>query len=106
MSGNSETPQMNSRNKIKRTAPSTRLNAICPPRAGFAFLSSVAASSGKYLYMKMKNARERMILPVASHPLIEAAFSRVCDRKGSPLIGSASLGLGETGEGGGSPCVF
>src|ERR1039458_10265883 len=79
MSGKSETPQMNTRNRIKRTAPSTRLNTIWPPSAGLNFLSSVAAKSGRYLYMKMKNASERMTLAAANQPLMVAAFSLVSE---------------------------
>src|SRR5580704_18388388 len=76
MSGKSDTPQMKSKKRTSRTAPSIRLNVICPPRAGFIFLISVAASSGRYLYMKMKKASERMTFAAASHPLRVAAFSR------------------------------
>src|SRR5580698_2917089 len=79
MSGNSETPQMNSRNRSKRIPPSTRLKMTWPPSAGFAFLSSVAASRGRYLYMKIKKASEIITLPAASQPLMLPAFSRFCD---------------------------
>src|ERR1700731_2346057 len=94
MSGNNETPQMKRRKRIKRTAPSTRLNMICPPSAGFAFLSSVAANSGRYLYMKMKKASEMTTFAAASHPLRAAAFSRVCDLDEPAGVGSASLRFG------------
>src|SRR5580704_18214095 len=79
MSLHSETPQINSRNRTSRITPSTRLNMIWPPSAGSIFLSSVAATSGTYLYMKMKKAREITMLIVANQPLMAAAFSRVCD---------------------------
>src|SRR5579863_5614652 len=100
MSGNRETPQMNSRNRMRRTAPSTRLKAIWPPSAGFAFLSSVAASRGKYLYMKMKKANEMMTLAAASHPLKAAAFSRefFLEDSDSDAEGSASLRFSGTAE--------
>ncbi len=55
--------------------PSTRLKMMRPPRAGSIFFSSVAASSGRYLYMKMKKAREIRRLPIASQLLTVAAFS-------------------------------
>src|SRR5271166_6248132 len=103
MSGKRETPQMNSRNRTRRTAPSTRLNAIWPPRAGLNFFSSVAASSGRYLYMKMKKARDKITLPAASHPLMVAASSRESEladaAKGESVeMGSASLRFGGTAE--------
>src|SRR5271165_4675454 len=93
MSGNRDTPHMKSKNRTKRTAPSMRLKTIWPPKAGLYLLSSVAANSGRYLYMKMKNASETMTFPAASHPLIDAAFSRVCDGEDS-----TSLRLGGTVE--------
>ena len=58
-----------------RTMPSTRLNIIWPPRAGSHFLSWVAASNGRYLYMKIKNATEMMMLAVANQLPTVAAFS-------------------------------
>src|SRR5579864_1545327 len=76
MSFQSDTPQMKIRNNTRRIAPSIRLNAIRPPRAGSIFLSSVAASRGMYLYMKMKKASEITILTAASQVLMVAAFSR------------------------------
>ena len=71
---------------------------IWPPSAGFAFFSSVAASSGRYLYMKMKKASEMMTLTAASQPLMVAAFSRGWDLVGSCVEGSASLRFSGTGE--------
>ena len=47
-----------------------------PPKAGSIFFNSVAANSGRYLYMKMKKASEITMLTVASQPLTAAAFSR------------------------------
>src|SRR2546421_8045806 len=94
MSFQSETPQMNSRNRIRRMAPSTRLKMIWPPRAGFTFLISVAASRGRYLYMKMKKASEMAMLTAASQPLRAAAFSLVADFGED----SASLRFGGTAE--------
>src|ERR1700722_5174333 len=82
MSFHSETPQMNRRNNPSRIAPSTRLKAIRPPSAGSIFFSSVAARSGMYLYMKMKNATENAMLTAASQLLRVAAFSRASDFEG------------------------
>src|SRR5580658_7807856 len=82
---------MNSRNRVNRTTPSIRLNMICPPSAGLSFLSSVAATSGRYLYMKIKKASEMMTLPAASQLLMAAAFSRACAFTDSEVDGSPSL---------------
>ena len=60
-----------------RIPPSTRLKTIRPPSAGSIFFSSVAARSGTYLYMKMKNASEIRRLTAASQLLTVAAFSRL-----------------------------
>src|SRR5713226_4251943 len=98
MSFQSETPQMKMRNRTRRMPPSTRLKAMRPPRAGSIFLSSVAASSGRYLYMKMKKASERMMLPAASQLLRVAAFSREEDLVVGGWEGSASLRFGGTAE--------
>src|ERR1700688_4206847 len=101
MSGNNETPQMKSRNKIRRTAPSTRLKMICPPSAGFAFFSSVAANRGRYLYMKMKKASEMMTLAAASQPLRAAAFTRVSFLGGEDMIDAARMDCASPRCGGG-----
>src|SRR5277367_6020993 len=112
MSFQSETPQMNRRKSARRMPPSIRLKMMRPPRAGSIFLSSVAATSGSHLYMKMKKASERMMLMAASQLLRVAAFSRVADWEDAEELGtggcsrSASLrpfdelraGFGGTGE--------
>src|SRR5437763_15508363 len=98
MSFQSEMPQMKSKNRIRRTAPSIRLKAMRPPSAGSIFFSSVAANSGRYLYMKMKKASERMIFPAASQLLRVAAFSREADLAAGGREGSDSLRFGGTGE--------
>ena len=43
---------------------------ICSPKTGFTRFSSVAASKGRNLYMKMKKPMEKMIFTAASQPLI------------------------------------
>src|SRR5437660_5187827 len=98
MSFQSETPQMKRRNRTRRTPPSTRLKAMRPPSAGSIFFSSVAASSGRYLYMKMKKASERIIFPAASQLLRVAAFSREADLAVGGWEGSDLLRFGGTGE--------
>src|SRR5579863_7756870 len=98
MSLHSETPQMKRRNRINRIAPSTRLNVIRPPSAGSIFLSSVAATSGTYLYMKMKKASEITMLIAANQPLMAAAFSRVSDLGTGIGADSASLRFGGTAD--------
>src|ERR1700721_3268279 len=101
MSFQSETPQMKSRNNPRRMPPSIRLKTIRPPRAGLIFLSSVAASSGMYLYMKMKKASEITILTAASQLLSVAAFSRLWDFEDSEDPGfPAALCFGGTAEAG------
>ena len=70
MSFHSETPHTNSRNIAIRISPSTRLNTNCCPKTGFTFFSSVVASSGRYLYMKMKKAMEKTIFTPAIQPVI------------------------------------
>ena len=47
---------------------------ICPLNTGLTFLICVAASSGRYLYMKIKNATEKKMLTVAIQPLISSFF--------------------------------
>src|ERR1051326_2694294 len=79
MSFQRETPQMKSRNRTRRMPPSTRLKAMRPPSAGSIFFNSVAANSGRYLYMKMKKARDKIMLPAANQLLRVAAFSRETD---------------------------
>src|ERR1700692_4536617 len=98
MSFQSETPHIKRRKRTRRTPPSTRLKAMRPPRAGSIFFSSVAASSGRYLYMKMKKPRERMMLPAASQLLRVAAFSREADFVDEVCAGAASLRFGGTDE--------
>src|ERR1700681_435157 len=103
MSFHSETPQMKSRNKTRRMPPSIRLKTIRPPRAGSIFLSSVAARSGMYLYMKMKKASEIRMLTAASQLLRVAAFSRLSDLDDSedpgipPPLGGTAEGAVATG---------
>src|ERR1019366_9208989 len=70
MSFHSETPHTNSRNIAIRMSPSTRLNTICCPKTGFTFFSSVVASRGRYLYMKMKKATEKAMFTPAIQPVI------------------------------------
>src|ERR1700732_3359230 len=94
---------MKSRNRTRRIPPSIRLKAIRPPSAGFIFFSSVAASSGRYLYMKMKNASEITILTAANQLLRVAAFSRDSDFADADFDfgsseDSASLRCGGTAE--------
>src|SRR5580704_1811125 len=74
MSFHSDTPQTNSRNIAIRISPSTRLNRNCCPKTGFTLFSSVAASSGRYLYMKMKKATENAIFNPAIQPVISNFF--------------------------------
>ena len=68
-------------------APSIRLKMMRPPSAGSIFFSSVAASNGMYLYMKMKNASEMTILTAASQLLMVAAFSPDLDLEESAALG-------------------
>ena len=60
-----------------RMTPSTRLKIICSPNTGFTRFSSVAASSGRNLYMKMKKPTEMMMLTAAIQPLISSFFLSV-----------------------------
>src|ERR1700687_1005222 len=98
MSFQSDTPQINSRNSTRRIAPSIRLKTIRPPKAGSIFLSSVAASRGMYLYMKMKKASEMTMLTAASQLLMVAAFSRDLEEDACDSDDSASLRVGGTAE--------
>ena len=65
---------MKSRNRAIRMTPSTRLKMICSPNTGFTRFSSVAASSGRNLYMKMKKPTEMMMLTAAIQPVISSFF--------------------------------
>ncbi len=57
-----------------RIRPSTRLNTIWLPKTGLSRFSSVAATSGMNLYMKMKKPTEKMMLRAATQPLISSFF--------------------------------
>ena len=74
MSRSSDVPQIKIRNSASRIRPSIRLNMICPFSDGWAFFSSVVASSGRYLYMKIKNPTEIRTFTVAIQPLISNFF--------------------------------
>src|ERR1035441_788671 len=74
MSFHSEIPHTNNRNIVMRISPSTRLNMICCPKTGFTLFSSVVASSGMYLYMKMKKAIEKAMFRPAIQPVISNFF--------------------------------
>src|SRR5271169_5180408 len=92
---------MKSRNNPRRIAPSIRLKTIRPPSAGSIFLSSVAASNGTYLYMKMKKPSESRRFPTASQLLTVAAFSRDWEEEEEDFgdwEGSSALRAGGTAE--------
>src|SRR5450432_3715946 len=63
-----------SRNRAIRITPSTRLKMICWPNKGFTRFSSVAATSGRNLYMKMKKPTEMTMLTVAIQPVTSSFF--------------------------------
>ena len=54
--------------------PSTRLKMMCSPNTGFTRFNSVAASSGRNLYMKIKKPTEIMMLTAAIQPVISSFF--------------------------------
>ena len=53
-----------------RMMPSTTLNMTGLAKIGFTRFSSVAAASGRNLYMKMKKPTEMAMFTAATHPLI------------------------------------
>src|SRR5262249_10501988 len=74
MSSNSDKPHTNSRNREIRIAPSTRLKAILPCSDGQYFVRLHVAPAGRNLYIKMKKAMEKIMLPIMAHPPISTFF--------------------------------
>src|ERR1700688_3742725 len=93
MSFHRETPHTNNRNIAMRINPSTRLNMTCCPKIGLTLFSSVVASRGRYLYMKMKKATEKAMFRPAIHPVISNFLTGTLLLLLSVVASSASLPL-------------